>query len=323
MVKLSQCIYDSINKRFSVIDVIDRFFPNDYEQSPESNGWVHYNPCPFTGSMHFAFCVHTDDSGFQIYQLKSSNFERDEFDQLPESGTAAHILSILFKSENELLKLLIGQEVKINPSIQKPRIATKPEKKHQPLEELERLQYYYRKAIENNADYLTRVRKFSLETIEHFKIGYRSYDDVFTYPYILDGRIKHFKYKNAGKVFQMKDNSGGDYLFNADALKQDRILIVEGEHDVMMVWQKYGIEAVGLGGNFGMFSEKYNQIVEASQDKTVLLCFDDDDAGKDYTDDFQLWLANIAKEVIEVGHTGEGKDPDEWIKSGGELLFVK
>ena len=323
MVKLSKCMYDSVNKRFSVMDVIERFFPNDYQASPESNGWVHYNPCPFTCSSHFAFCVHTDDSGFQVYQLKSTNFERDEYNELPESGTAAHILSVLFKNENELLRLLIGQDVKIKPPQQKSRIATKPEKKHQPLEELERLQYYYRKAIENHTDYLTRVRKFSRETIEHFMIGYRSYDDVFTYPYILDGKIRHFKYKNAGKVYQMKDNSGGDYLFNADALKQDRILFVEGEHDVMMVWQKYGIEAVGLGGNFGMFSEKYNQIVEACEGKTVLLCFDNDDAGLDYNDDFQLWLVNVAKEVIEVGHTGEGKDPDEWIKSGGELLFAK
>lgn len=323
MIKLSQCMYDSINKRFSVMDVIERFFPNDYQASPESNGWVHYNPCPFTGSSHFAFCVHTDGAGFQIYQLKSTNFEKEEYEQLPDSGTAAHILSVLFKNENELLKLLIGQEVKIKPSRQILRTATKPEKKHQPPEELEKLQYYYRKGIEHNTDYLTQVRKFSLETIKHFKIGYRSVDDVYTYPYILDGCVKHFKYKNAGKVFQMKDNSGGDYLFNADGLKQDRILFVEGEHDVMMVWQKYRIEAVGLGGNFGMFSEKYNQIVEACQDKTVLLCFDDDDAGKDYTDNFELWLANVAKEVIEVGHTGEGKDPDEWIKSGGGLLFAR
>jgi len=314
-------MYDSINKRFSVLDVIERFFPNDYEQSTESNGWVHYNPCPFTGSTHFAFCIHTDDSGFQIYQLKSTNFEQDEFDQLPESGTAAHILSVLFKNENELLRLLIGQDVKIKPPQQKSRITVKSEVKHLSLEELEKKHFYYRKMIDGNTDYLTNVRKFSMETIEHFKIGYRSFDDVYTYPYILAGRVRHFKFKNAGKVFQTKDNSGGDYLFNADALKQDRILFVEGEHDVMMVWQKYKIEAVGLGGNFGMFSEKYNQIVEACRDKTVSLCFDNDDAGKDYTDDFQLWLANVAKEVIEVGHTGEGKDPDEWIKSGGELLF--
>lgn len=321
MVNISRCIYDSINTRFSVVDVIERFFPNDYEASPECNGWIHYNPCPFTGSNHFAFCVHTDDDGFQVYQLKSTNFERDEYSELPESGTAAHILSVIFKNENELLKLLIGQDVKIMPASARMQITKKPEKKHISLEELERLQYYYRKAIQQNIDYLTHVRKFTYETIDHFMIGYRSYDDVFTYPYILDGSIKHFKYKNAGKVYQMKDNSGGDYLFNADALKQDRILFVEGEHDVMMVWQKYGVEAVGLGGKFGMFSEKYNQIVAACQDKTVLLCFDDDEAGVDYNDDFHLWLGNVAKKIVDVGHTGEGKDPDEWIKSGGELLF--
>lgn len=303
------------------MDVIERFFPDDYEASPECNGWVHYNPCPFTGSSHFAFCVHTDENGFQIYQLKSLNFEKKEFEELPVSGTAAHILSVLFKNENDLLKLLIGQEVKISNFELRKTPVVKPEKKHVPFEDIARLQLQYQKAIECRLHYLTDIRRFTEETIKHFQIGYRAYDEVYTYPYILDGVIRHYKYKNAGKVFNMPDNSGGDYLFNADALKQDRILFVEGEHDVMMVWQKYGIEAVGLGGKFGMFSEKYNQIVKACQDKVVMLCFDDDDAGLDYTDDFHLWLSGKAKKVIEIGHTGEGKDPDEWIKSGGELLF--
>ncbi|GAB1456147.1 hypothetical protein MASR2M48_14540 [Spirochaetota bacterium] len=56
-----KCMYDSINKRCSVMDVIERFFPDDYEQSPESNELDSLQPfAPFTGSSHFAFCVHTD-----------------------------------------------------------------------------------------------------------------------------------------------------------------------------------------------------------------------------------------------------------------------
>lgn len=179
----------------------------------------------------------------------------------------------------------------------------------------------YRKDVSWHLKYLKEIRELDEATINHFEIGYDETKTVYTYPYIEDGKLVHFKYKYKNKVWHLSGNSGGDYLFNSRGLNQSTVLFVEGEHDVCSIWQHYRVEAVGIGGKLGERSVKHTKIVEACRGKNVWLCFDDDDAGRKYTSDFIRWLSEVALEVREIGHTGEGKDPDEWLRSGGELLL--
>jgi hypothetical protein len=313
-------MYDSVNKRLSVLDVIEKLIPNDYDIREEGSGWMRLNPCPFTGSTKDAFAVHEIEGGMQMYQLWSSNFLDDRYCDLPEAGTAAHIVQVLFDNEIDVLKLLQGQQPRINTAIEHRQVSEKI-KPHQDLWKLSLRHQRYREEVKYHLKYLREVRGLTDATIDHFEIGYDANKYIYTYPYIENGRVVHFKFKGKDRVWNLAENSGGDYLFNSRDLDQDHVLFVEGEHDVCSIWQRYGIEAVGISGNFGEGSAKHKRVIEGSKGKDVWLCFDDDDAGRKYTENFISWLNRVANSVSLIGHTGEGKDPDEWIRSGGDLLF--
>ncbi len=113
------------------------------------------------------------------------------------------------------------------------------------------------------------------------------------------------------------NNSGGYWFFNEDAINNnnDTILFVEGEHDVMMIWQWLKIEAVAICGKISESTLRFSKISDL-QNKNIHLAFDNDKAGREYTDFFQnMFSANNVVKVVDY----EGKDPDECLKNGGRF----
>jgi 5S rRNA maturation endonuclease (ribonuclease M5) len=320
MVKISRALKDSINRRWKIEDLIYKLLPdNDYE-ALHLSGSLRINPCPFTGSMKNALSIYEDE--IDRYTLWSSN-RLPGFDDLPEHGTAADILCCISKSEREIIDLCIRKKTKAitREVIQKERI-----EEHVSQDVLDELQEGYQKdLLDNHLWFLTEIRKLSVEAIDHFGLGFDNQSKAYSYPYFLDGKIKHFKYKMKykGRDFTsaLAHNSGGSYFYNEDALAQKKIIFVEGEHDVISIWQKYGFESVGIGGNFKDRCARWSKM-KMLTNRTIYLAFDKDEAGENYT---QLFLQELDSSniVIQLGFEGEGKDPDEIIKNGGRLLLHK
>ncbi len=98
--------------------------------------------------------------------------------------------------------------------------------------------------------------------------------NVYTYPCFIDGVVKHFRYKNKNITYSLSNNSGGYWYFNEDAINNnnDTILFVEGEHDVMMIWQILKIEAVEICGKISESTMRFSKIKNL-HDKTIHLAF--------------------------------------------------
>jgi len=108
------------------------------------------------------------------------------------------------------------------------------------------------------------------------------------------------------------------FSFNfAKNSEQHRLILVEGQMDVISLWQAGFTEAVATLGT--AITEEHAQLISRYVDN-VLLCYDSDEAGQRATRraiDI-LRAAGIDTGVIEI----EGaKDPDELIKKSGAAAF--
>ena len=311
-----------INSHFSVVDIIRNFVTDDFEEHQIGNN-RRLHPCPLTANENNSFALNRDENGFEVYYIFNSDFYDDKYSTVPISGTAYDLLRGLYPKDNEMELIFKLAARKHKSDVKLPRFKKAIE--NVPMEFvnqdiLDDLQVEYVNQIMANPhilDYLIEERKFDIETIEHFGIGYDNNKNVYTYPCFVDGMVKHFRYKNKNITYSLSNNSGGYWFFNEDALglDNDTILFVEGEHDVMMIWQKLKIEAVAICGKISESTLRFSKI-KGLRNKNIYLAFDNDKAGREYTDFFQhMFSMNNVVKIVDY----EGKDPDECLKNGGKF----
>lgn len=306
---------DSINKRLTIHQVLDNVLKHEYKEL-NTGDFIRINPSPISGKNNNSFSIGKYNNGIEFYTLFSSSSDYDEFKSLPEKGTAADLISCICKSFEEVHQLIRNSKfISLN----------KKEKKEIKVQKRNDIQQLFEESLENmdfkHFKYYKSIRKFEDETISRFKIGFKNaikIDDrwfnYYSFPYINSDGVQHIKYKliesGAPKEFkttQLKNNNGGDYLFNEIDLNKEIIIICEGEHDAMRIWEKFtknrpNFGVVALGGNPSF--KKIKKIKDAN--KKYILAFDNDEQGEKYTQKFKLIFPEIP--II----TGIGKDPDEW-----------
>jgi twinkle protein len=125
-------------------------------------------------------------------------------------------------------------------------------------------------------------RGFTNSTIEYFKIVQKDENTVMI-PYIKDGKIVNFKYKDIReefkdkkKFYQVKDAE--PCLYNHDNAGEE-LIITEGEFDTMALFQ-YGFKAVSVPGGASNFDWVKNEYDWLEKFKVIYLCYDNDPAGK-------------------------------------------
>lgn len=170
-------------------------------------------------------------------------------------------------------------------------------------------------------NYLLDIRKHSMSVLQHFKIGVsggnliahvtgkgyavtdleaiglirkndRGYSHIipsgwYVYPHTMADDVLFFTIKDPAKnhKFQVKKQfaSPGWLCMNQDALNQRSIIIVEGENDLLSVYDKAKQQnVIATIGNFNT-SNILAYLRSHSADKSFYLCFDNDDAGRRYT----------------------------------------
>lgn len=313
---------EKVNSRYGVVDIIRTFVTKDFEEIKTGEGY-RLHPCPFTGNERKSFALQRQSDGFEVYYMFNTDYVDETYDGVPHYGTAYDMMRGLFPDKNEIqiLSILVSDVGQLPERKERTRTpAKKKELVFVDPEIIEGLQKSYIEqlnSIETYRRYLEEICKFETETIDHFMIGCDRKTGVFTYPCVVGGKIKHFRYKLKKNVFNLPHNSGGIWMFNEDGLNGEKVILVEGEHDAMMIWQKYRIDAVAVCGEFSNRSERYKKLKKL-EDRVVYLAFDNDRTGKRFTALCYEALSGDNKvKVVEYA----GKDPDECIKNGNEIRF--
>lgn len=153
------------------------------------------------------------------------------------------------------------------------------------------------------------------------------------YPVTQDGQLSGYKIREVPKNFRSKGRTGAD----CDLFMQFRfnkpgkyIVITEGEVDALSAYQMlfdynkskgWDVETSVVSPTIGSNCKKQvaAQYKFFDQYEKVVICFDNDKAGKEAVEDLVSVLPKGKTYIMNL----RMKDPNEYLKSGNEAAFIK
>lgn len=156
------------------------------------------------------------------------------------------------------------------------------------------------------------------ETIAAFKIGEQLVNgkSYAVFPYLRDGELVNAKYRNPSEKKDMRQEGGAEPCLFGWHLIEPKcrvIAICEGEIDAMTLHQ-CGIPALSVNAGAGNHQWIENDWVRLDRFSEILVCFDDDEAGKKGAAEVIKRLGNDrCKSVIFPA-----KDANDWLMNGAE-----
>ena len=132
-----------------------------------------------------------------------------------------------------------------------------------------------------------------------------------------DGQPKYLNSQET-PVFQKKNNLYGLYQSKAEAVKEDKIVLVEGYMDAVSLYQG-GMHNVAASLGTALTENQVRLIKRYT--KNAYLCYDSDEAGiRAALRGMDIFQAEGMD--VRVLHVTEGKDPDDFIKQRGKEAFL-
>lgn len=143
---------------------------------------------------------------------------------------------------------------------------------------------------------------------------------LYSYP-IFDGEhVRTIKYKGVdsfGEKTQCSlavEDTGNDFPFflNAEGLKHEKPILVEGENDMLSMWESGYKQTVCLFGGL-----KQRQLEYMNKSKTYILGFDHDELGSDGKragEEHTKKAEKLLGKTEELDYPWEFHDPDDWCK---------
>lgn len=164
-------------------------------------------------------------------------------------------------------------------------------------------------------EYLSKVRNLTMETIQHFGLGFDTDKQAIAIPVYKRGELVNIKYRflNPDGAKYIGTTGAEVWLYNDDGIeeakKKSGVLIVEGEFDCMSVWQagiKNVISPASGKDSYGMWLELLDNIPR------VYIAYDNDEPGRATS----LKLAERVglDKCLEVLYTEDIKDANEYFK---------
>jgi len=164
--------------------------------------------------------------------------------------------------------------------------------------------------------YLREERNLTDETIKHFRLGYDAERGSIAIPIFKNGELINIKYRilNPNPNKYSSESGAETWIYNEEGIaagvKHQKILIVEGEFDLMSVWQS-GIKNVvspASGKNsYGPWIEHLDRIPE------VFIAYDNDAPGRETAKEMAERIGSDKSR--EVRYPDGIKDANEYFKT--------
>ena len=167
----------------------------------------------------------------------------------------------------------------------------------------------------SSMEYLQNERGFSLETIEHFKLGYDLVTNAIAIPIFKNGELVNIKYRllDNPELRYTSERGAETWIYNEggieEAKKKGAVLIVEGEFDLMMVWQSGITNVISPASgkdSYGVWVEKLDTIPK------VWIAYDNDIGGKETGMKIAERLG--VEKCFEVSYPVGFKDANDYLK---------
>lgn len=160
------------------------------------------------------------------------------------------------------------------------------------------------------------ARGIRASTVDAFKIAEQTRDGktYAVFPYLRDGELVNAKYRNVAEKRDMRQEASAEpCLFGWHLIdpRQRVIAITEGEIDAMTLHQ-CGIPALSVNqgaGNHQWIDSDWDRLERFSE---ILVCFDDDDAGRKGAAEVCQRLGLERCKVVRFG----AKDANQWLQDG-------
>lgn len=176
---------------------------------------------------------------------------------------------------------------------------------------LEEWELVYKAKLWSDKEMLDKLEELGIakDTIEECDLGmsYMGDKKFLAIPVIQDGivlsvrKYNIFKFEGLQKLYAEEDSKSGLVIpYDKWISSQATTFIFEGEKDMLMA-RSLGINGITLTG--GANATPHQDIINSFKDKEVVLCYDNDDAGRKGMRRVALELKDIAKSVkyVDIG----------------------
>src|SRR3990167_8702019 len=180
----------------------------------------------------------------------------------------------------------------------------------------------FKKALWNEAitppalEYLRKDRNLADGTIKHFNLGYDAEREAIAIPIFKRGELINIKYRFLSPESKAKYGQEKDcevWLYNEegiqDGIKKGGVLVVEGEFDLMSVWQAGLTNVVSPASgkdSYGIWIELLDNIPK------VFLAYDNDKPGRETSMKFAERVG--VEKCVEVLYPVDIKDANDYFK---------
>ncbi len=164
--------------------------------------------------------------------------------------------------------------------------------------------------------YLQKDRGLSIETIEHFRLGYNKKLDAIAIPLYRRNELIAIKYRYLNPVDETRytsEKGGQNWIYNEDGVdigrSKGKIIIVEGEFDCMSMWQagfKNVVSPASGKDSYGVWIELLDTI------PSIYIAYDNDDGGRGASVKMAERLGT--DKCFEVVFPDNTKDANEYFK---------
>lgn len=174
-------------------------------------------------------------------------------------------------------------------------------------------------------DYLTITRGINIQTIENFKLGYDKEKDAISIPVYKRGELINIRYRfinPEGKQKYTQEKGCEVWIYNEDGIakaqEKGAVLVVEGEFDLMSVWQS-GLKAVispaSGKDSYGVWLELLDTIPR------TYIAYDNDKPGKQASKEMADRIGT--DKCFEVLYPDGIKDANDYFKEYSSTDFRK
>ena len=157
-------------------------------------------------------------------------------------------------------------------------------------------------------------RNLSDKTIEHFKLGYDASRDAISIPVYKDKELINIRYRHLAPEKKMRysqEKGCETWIYNEDGINSAKekggVLVVEGEFDLMSVWQAGAKNVVSPSSG----AQSYGPWIELMDSiPRVWIAYDNDKPGKKAAYDFAQRIG--IDKSFEVTYKGDIKDANDF-----------